>query len=544
MKKYILLLWLFISFTSLQAQEFEVVFQQCYGGSDADVPFAIQQQPNGGFVVFAATSSNNGDVSFHHGFTDYWLFETNASGQIVWEKTYGGSGEDVPSGMLQTTDGGFLLFGNTYSYNGDVECNHHPLGVTSDFWVIKTNSIGEITWKRCYGGTHQEWSRQIIFDHEEGSYMLVGTTGSVDGDISHNNGTYDVWVVKIDRDGNIVWENAYGGYSHDSGNAINLTSDGGYIVGATISYNGGNPVNGDLNCREGLPSESATAWLLKLNSIGEIEWQQCYGGTLAEGIVDVMQTPEGGFIFVAFTTSGNGEPNCYYGQPEPQGAWDAWVVKVSKDGSIEWQRCLGGTDWDTPEFIRLLDDGTYLVGGMSKSNNFDLVCNPATNTWSNTAVLHRLSAEGDLLWTKCLGSVVDNYLYCLEIITPDHYLLGASTKVNGIDVNCTLKGNHDVWIVEIRDTTVSINEQKPTNIQPKLIIFPNPATNEVWLQLPANMQQAIMQVELISPTGRLIYTSKAEGEFHKIEFKHLPPGLYLIRLWDGESWLVEKVVKK
>jgi hypothetical protein len=542
MKKNILVFLMLLTSVHLQAQEFDILFQQCYGGSRIDGTVAIQKKAGGGYYVLASTDSWDGDVGIQHGSqNDYWLFETDASGQIIWGKTYGGTRIDHPVGMLRTPDGGFLLFGYTYSFNGDVNCNHHPNGVTSDFWLVRTDSLGELLWSRCYGGTHQEWASQIIYDHKEDCYVMVGTTGSVDGDVSHNNGMYDIWVVKIDQSGGIIWEHAFGGASIDNGNTINLTSDGGYIVGAAISYNGGNPINGDIHCREGLPSQGGTAWLLKLDSNGEKKWQQCYGGDIGEGIMDVMQTPDGGYIFLGITSSGSGDPNCFYGVPGTNSTWDMWVVKVSSEGQIEWQRCLGGTDYDIPKFIRLLDDGTYLAGGMSYSQDYDIACNQSY-IGSSAAVIHRLSSEGELLWTKCYGSLLDNDLWCIDIISPDHYVLGATARLNGQDVNCNHKGFVDVWILEIMDTTVSIQEQYQANIKSGFLLYPNPATTETWLQLPEGTNNSTLPMQLISAKGILVYSTTVRGRFHKIETANLPKGLYLVRLWNGERWMVEKLV--
>ncbi len=188
----ILLISIFISY-QLEAQYFDIVFQQCYGGSLWEGPRTVIPAENG-FIVFGGTYSNDGDVSFNQGKNDYWLFKTNDFGEIIWEKTYGGSEEEYTANMLPTPDGGFVMFGDTYSNNGDVGCNH---STNADWWLVKTDSLGNIQWSRCYGGTHKETASQLIYAHE-GGYVMTGKTGSVDGDISHNNGQYDVWVVKVD----------------------------------------------------------------------------------------------------------------------------------------------------------------------------------------------------------------------------------------------------------------------------------------------------------------------------------------------------------
>jgi hypothetical protein len=510
----------------INAQEFEIIFQQCYGGSMGEAPYTLLPTEDE-LITFGGTTSNDGDILFNHGKTDFWLFKTNDIGEIVWEKTYGGSEQDYPSNMLPTPDGGFVLFGETYSIDGDVDCNHGD----GDWWLVKTDSLGHIQWSRCYGGSHKELARQMIYAHE-GGYVMTGRTGSVDGDISHNNGQYDVWVVKVDWEGEIIWERTFGGSRWEWATSIGLTTDGGYIVGGgTLS------TNGDVQC-EGLPGEEhSTAWVLKLDHEGQLEWQNCYGGSYSEAVADIMQTPDGGYIFLGATSSGDGDADCFHGIPGNASTRDMWVVKLDATGEIEWQRCLGGSGFDSPKLIRPMQDGGFLVGGNTTTRDGTVGCNQSL-PGTHTVILYKLSPEGEIEWTKCLGSQVDNSLFSIHIFSDHHFLLGATTRTWGMDVDCDLKGQTDIWIVEIQDTTVGLREERLLQLQ----LYPNPATTETWLQLPENTPLAQSQIELYSPTGRLLYKTQPTSQFHKIEVAHLPRGLYLVRVWDGEWWLVEKLV--
>jgi hypothetical protein len=531
MKKSIVLLLILFVEHQLVAQQFDIVFQQCYGGSVVEAPVSVfptaANKLNDGLIVFGYTRSDDGDVSYQHGKGDYWLFETDAFGHMLWERTYGGSELDTPANMLPTPDGGYLMFGDTYSNNGDVDCNHSTNG---DWWLVKTDSLGNIQWSRCYGGTHKETASQLIYAHE-GGYVMTGKTGSVDGDISHNNGMFDVWVVKVDWEGEIIWERTFGGSSRDYAHAIGLTADGGYIVGG-----GAGSSNGDVQCREGLPGLHGTAWVLKLDHEGQLEWQNCYGGSYSEVVVDIMQTT-GGYVFLGATASGDGDADCFHGTPGNSNTMDMWVVKLDETGEIEWHRCLGGTGFDSPKFIRQLQDGGYLVGGATTSKDGTVVCNESL-PGTFTVILYKLSPEGEIEWTKCLGSQVDNLLLSMHMFSDYHFLLGATTRTWGMDVDCDLKGETDIWIVEIQDTTVGVQEERLLQWQ----VFPNPATTQAWLQLPENTPLAQVQIELYSPTGRLLYKAQPTGQFHKIDVAHLPKGLYLVRVWDGERWRAEKLV--
>jgi hypothetical protein len=519
---------LFLLYTfQINAQEFEIIFQQCYGGAVWEGARTIIPK-NGGIIAFCSTSSIDGDVSFNHGKNDYWLIKTNDFGEIVWEKTYGGSEQDYPANMLPTTDEGFVMFGDTYSTNGDVGCNHGD----GDWWLVKTDSLGNIQWSRCYGGTHKEMARQMIYAHE-GGYVMTGKTGSVDGDISHNNGMFDVWVVKVDWEGEILWERTFGGSSNDWGNSIAPTADGGYIVGG----GGASSHDGNVYCPDAVASEWSTAWVIKLDGEGQIEWQNCYGGTESDIVADIIQTQDSGFIFLGAISSGDGDVDCFHGTPGDGSTNDMWVVKLDETGEIEWHRCLGGTGFDSPKLIRQMGDGGYLVGGNTTSRNGTVVCNESL-PGTHTVILYKLSPEGEIEWTKCLGSQVDNSLLSMHMFSDHHFLLGATTRTWGMDVDCDLKGETDIWIVEIQDTTVGVQEERLLQWQ----VFPNPATTEFWLQLPENTPLAQVQIELYSPTGRLLYKAQPTSYFHKIDVAHLPKGLYLMRVWDGEKWVAEKLV--
>ena len=134
---------------------------------------------------------------------------------------------------------------------------------------------------------------------------------------------------------------------------------------------------------------------------------------------------------------------------------------------------------------------------------------------------------------------MDNYLLSIHIFSDYHYLLGATTRTWGMDVDCDLKGETDIWIVEIQDTTmVAMQEERLRQWQ----LYPSPANSETWLQLPENLPLAAMQIQLYSPTGKLLFQAEPQDYFHRIDVARLPAGLYLVRLWDGERWYAEKLV--
>jgi len=526
---FILLLLLFsISSFKLTAQQHEIVFQQCYGGADVDAVKSLKQIINGK-IIFGSTHSINGDISFNHGRNDLWLFKTDSVGTVLWENTYGGSDHEWSVNMLQTEHNGYLLFGSTFSDDGDVTGLHGG----GDFWLVRTDSLGNLLWQKCLGGSCNDRPYQII-EVQSGGYICVGTTCSGDGDISYNHGAWDAWVVRLSESGEIIWERTYGGSGHDGGASITSTTDGGYLIaGATSS------IDGDVACT--LHSDFySDVWLIKIDSTGEIEWQQCYGGTTYDEPTEIYQTSDGGYVLLGMTTSTDGDVSGFHGPGGDASKWDLWVVKLNATGEIEWQRCLGGYENEQPGFLALHPDGGYLVGGNSNSVDGDINCNESL-PGTYTGWLVKLDASGEIAWQRCLGSQVNNSLTAIHILGQEHYLIGGGTRANGGDVDCDLKGQTDIWLVELMDTLTSLQAAEPATT-PFIAAKPNPASTQTWLQLPESTALAKAQITLYSTSGMLLYKAKPSSRFHRIDVANLPKGLYLLRLWDGKSWMTDRLV--
>lgn len=530
----IFLLLLSFSLYTIQAQNFNIIFQGCYGGTPGASGAKII--PNGeGFTVFATIPpGNNHAPPGCPAYPNLWLYQTGANGDIVWNRCYGGNAYDDARDMLKTPDNGFLLYAQTSSNDGDVSYN--PGGWS--IWIIKTDSIGQLEWERCYGGSNWEWAYRIR-EAPDGGYIFTGWTASTDGDISYNNGQHDMWVVKINNLGDIEWERCYGGSFADWGQSIVLTRDGGYLAGGlTTSF------DGDVSCTIPYPGTNFDIWVLKLDAHGEIEWQSCYGGTYVESLKEIKQTSDAGYILLGNTDSNDGHVSGFNGEPGNPNTRDMWVVKLDSLGNLEWQRCLGGNKNENSTNIVQLSDGGYLVGGSSSSNNGIFYCIPCVQGLL-TMWLVKLSPEGEIEWKQYVDSPGDNSLWNFHVISDMHYLLLGGARWPGGMLVCDGTFNNDSgynWVVELQDTTVSVRTVNPEHFI--INIYPNPATTELWLQLPENLPPAQAQAELISPTGRLLHRAQPSSRFHKIETVHLPGGLYLLRLWDGKQWSGAKVVVK
>jgi len=327
----------------------DIEWQKCLGGTNVDVANSIQQTSDEGFIVACYTNSIDGDVSGNHGSSDAWVVKLDSSGDIQWQKCLGGTSTDEANSIQQTSDGGFIVAGKTWSNDGDVSGNHGD----RDAWVVKLSSSGNILWQKCLGGTN--WDKAYsIQQTSDGGFIVAGSTESNDGDVSGNHVSYDAWVVKLNSSGDIEWQKCLGGTNWDYAYSMQQTSDNGFIV---VCYT--NSDDGDVSGNHG----ESDYWVVKLDSSGDIQWQKCLGGTSTDEANSIQQTSDGGFIVAGGTYSNDGDVSGFHGYR------DAWIVKLNSSGDIEWQKCLGGTFDDYANSIQQTSDGGFIVAGETWSDD-------------------------------------------------------------------------------------------------------------------------------------------------------------------------------
>ncbi len=528
MKKHIsLILFLITSFLAV-SQSVYIDWQQCYGGTDADNGKSLKILDNGHLIILSRTSSNDIDVSFNHGESDFWLFETDEFGNLLWEKTFGGSDGDIPIEIMQAHDSGFILFGETWSNDGDANGNHGGL----DYWLLKTDSIGNLLWQRCLGSSMNNIPSDMDMD-DAGNIYVMGLSLGVGGDVTSSNGSYDYWFAKVSPDGVLVWDKNLGGSYGDNGLCITSTDDGGVIVGGII-----NDTDGDITCN--LEPWNKTAWVVKLDSINNIEWQQCYGGTYTESVIDIKTTSDGGYIMLGLTNSNDGDVSGFHGIPGQTGISDLWVIKTDSIGVIEWQRCLGGTDDDNPVFIKLTPEGNYIVGGRTNSNNGDVSGNHSNGEYFDQWIV-KLNPQGTILWQQCIGSSWNNGLHDAYVLSETEIIvIGSTPENNSGNVSCNFKGDSDAWMYKLIDTTVGINVPKLNNYEIK--VYPNPATSVLNIDFPNDYDIRNTIIEVVDINGRTMLKSEPVAVTTQIDIKNLASGLYVVKIQNDMILITERII--
>ncbi len=343
-----------------------IAWERLLGGTGDDRGICVQQTDDGGFILLGrSNSSASGDVTgTNRGERDLWVVKTNKDGVIEWQRLFGGSGDDRGVSVQQTDDGGYVLLGDsTSSYSGDVQDQNNGF---SDYWVVKLAGNGEIEWQRLLGGddTDDVWNggyevAQSIRQTADGGYIVSGqSSSSNNGDVEDkNSGSYDIWVVKLDPDGKIEWQNLLGGVIDEYGNSIQQTADGNYaLLGHSTSSWSGDV----LNKNAGL----ADFWFMTLHSTGYVMNQRLLGGNGYDWGESARQTSDGGFILVGDSeSSASGDVS-----GTNHGEYDLWVVKLSDYGNVVWQRMIGGSEDEWAGTVQQTADGGFVIFGYSLSS--------------------------------------------------------------------------------------------------------------------------------------------------------------------------------
>jgi hypothetical protein len=493
--KQLFCLYLMVFFLNTEVlSQPNIVWEKSYGGSSLEALHSIKETQDSGYIVVGSSFSLDGDVASNYGGADFWLLKLDKGGAAVWAKSMGGEATDIPHDICCLSDGSFVIVGQTYSMGINVQGNHGD----SDIWVVKTDALGNLIWQKCLGGTKRDVGYGIKETTDNG-LIICGQSYSNDGNVTGHIGNSDVWLVKLNNHGDIEWDRCLGGENGDDiARQIQLTGDGGYIF-----FGETNSSDGHVTGQHG----NDDCWLVKVNSQGELDWQRALGGSYSDRGWDIHPAKNNGYFVIGYAGSPDGDVEGWHGN------YDFWIIRISESGNILWQRTLGGLKDDFGYTIFSTSDGGCIAGGTTISTDGDVVDNDGFfDFWAI-----KLDSVGNIMWQNTLGGF--NLEFCSSVIeTSDgSYLLAGDSYSSDGDVSAN-QGSSDFWIVKLAPET---STSAPTAIP--LNLYPNPAQD--WFRLNLPITEPNMHISITDAQGRVVLAKTIRSD-ERLDVAALEPGVY------------------
>jgi len=468
--------------TSVLAIGPDTLWTRHLGTSAADYGYCVQQTSDGGFIV-AGMSTRDGNP-------DVYLLKTDANGDSLWDRTYGGTEEDYAYGIDVCSDGGFIVTGYTGNWiTGDAQV-----------YVIRTDANGDSIWTRAYGSPGSDRGNSVI-ETDVGGFLVVGTeyVGGVG---------YQIYMIKIDDDGDVAWSQLHKAYANTLGYEVQEMTFGGqyYAVAASCQWKVG----------------GYEAFLVKTDELGDTLWTSSYGTVTGYEYAESFDlTSDGGYILAGHATGFSG-------------TWDGYVVKADALGDSVWQRALGGALEEYMYAVRETPDGNYVVVGQTQGGVHGHV----------DIYVVKLDAFGDTLWTGMYGTAQIDYGYDLRI-TSDGGLIIVGYGRDPV------YHSYDVYLVRT-GPDASVDPREPGSDLRVVKASPNPFSTSVRisyiLSAPARVSADVFDIRGRRVSGLLGGASQGAGcrsltwDGTDSNGTRMPPGIYFLRLRAGSTSAVEKIV--
>ena len=452
-KTYLIKNYIWIGFFLLvisihsSAQVVNIAWQKTIGGGSTDGIYKMAPTADGGIIAggytYSGVSGIKTDAAVGNG--DYWVVKFDINGSIEWQRTYGGIGYDKLESIIQTPDGGYLIGGYSESgISGDKTENN--LGAGFDIWILKLNVLGDIQWQNTIGGNQSDYLGSLNNTSDGGYIVGAYSSSPISGDKTESPkaSTTDYWILKLNSLGSIIWQNTIGGSLFDYCYAAEETPDGGYLISGMSSSPAG--FDKTENTVGGFGDNDI--WVLKLNSIGDIIWQNTIGGNLTDVTNEMKVTSAGGAVFGAQSysdISGDKTENNVSGATSTP---DAWVFEIDNTGNILWQNTIGSTAEDYCHGLTFTDEGGYAISAYSNGNISGDKTQNSPGGFDYWVV--NLDGSGNVVWDKTIGGSGTDYCYDLVKMDDGKLVVGgtSSSTISG-DKSENPYGSSDFWLIKL-----------------------------------------------------------------------------------------------
>ena len=520
-----------LSTGTLKAQD--ILWEKSYGGKHSEYLFDAQPTPDYGFILAGSSlSKKTGNKTEEAaGDLDYWVWKMDEKGELDWQKSFGGAGADLLQAVRLTRDGGFILAGTSDSKKGDHK-KDDGFG-KEDFWIIKLNAKGGEQWQRTIGGSGQELLQSIV-PTSDGGYLLAGSSSSAKsekltagqpdpfGKSEAGFGNLDYWAVKLDPEGKIEWQKAFGGQYADQLRSAVQTRDGGYLLGG--SSNSPESGNKSEKCYG-----MSDYWVVKLDAKGELEWQKVYGGEGDDQLQAVLQARDGNFLLAGSSSSATtGNKNASNGR-----GTDFWMLKVDTSGEVIWQKTydIGNTDLLTS--LEESRDGSLLLGGHAQSEAY--VTRKKDREGINDYIAIKTDDKGEEQWTQTVGSGGEDILRKAIETRDGGYILAGTSMGSPSRDRYSGQGRNDFWVVKLKDKKKKEEKKNPIEA------YPNPTLHYTNVVVGYEFQKGTATVYDLS--GRQLQHFEITDRTVPVDLGGVPEGIYIIEIRTNVQNDSVKVVK-
>ena len=435
------------------------LWDKTLGGTNRDRLTSLLATSDGGYLLGGTSFSGQGGEKSEATlggdfYGDYWVVKVDALGRKQWDKTLGGTQDDILSSLLASSDGGYLVAGSSSSgVSGNKSQASKGAG---DYWVVKLSTLGVKLWDKTLGGTSDDDLRDLIAT-PDGNYLLGGSSSSgISGDKSQaSRGSFDYWLLKINGNGAKIWDKTLGGNDYDDLGAMKSTQDGSYVLAGT-SFS---KVSGDktVPSLDTSPTLRGDYWIVKLKEELPLtaQWNMRYGGTGNDAFTVVIKTKDGGYLNGGFTNSAvSGDIS-----QSSRGLNDFWIVKSDAAGKKLWDKRFGGTSEDYLNTLIQTSDGGYLLGGSSASGvsgDKSQGSRGSRDFW-----IVKISSTGVKQWDKRYGGTgIDELKKVMQLSTGEYILAGLSNSAASGDKSQGSQGGQDYWLVKISSTGTKLWDKR------------------------------------------------------------------------------------
>lgn len=560
MKKIIFVLFFALAAQSPYAQgPLAKQWDYRYGSPESEHLFSMFLSADSGLVLVGRAVSQNsgGDITdSSRGYEDMWIVKTDKNGLKQWDKRYGAARQDNALDGVQTPDGGFLFAGLSESDSGweKSQDNRDPSLQTADIWVVKTDAAGARQWDRRFGGNAWDDASKIIAT-SDGNFLVGGTSASdANGDkTQYNQGTFDIWLIKFDINGNKIWDRRFGGAGAEYLYGLAETAQHEYmILGSSYS-----PVGGDkLEPNRDPTNNTGDFWILKIDQAGNKIWDKTFGGDNDDFPSGILFVDDNRYIVIGSSKSGiSGDRTIANYDPAIgfNATYDFWLVLMDSSGNKTGEKVFGGNSYDEYPNIMKLRDGNYLISGDSYSpisgdkseNNFG----GPEETW-----LIKTDTNFTKLWDKTIFTLASNHDdesgFALQshdgcLVIKNFTNAGAGGYKSQPNWDPT-HNTTDYWIVKFCDTTATGEAVNEIDGDIVISFSPNPFTDKLNLTIEKGDLKNL-RLSVRNMLGQTVYREESDhtgGVFRKtLDISFLSRGVYLLEVISDGRRVIKKVVK-